>query len=115
MLAQYLQLLQPVPLREPLRPVPDRPYPTQPFPVAREHAILLQPTVCRRTRPRVILSTAHDPGPHRIALNVADGRPQVGLVQRRGEEPALPQMPLPSLRAIDALRVLRMQGSEYFL
>ena len=43
---------------------------------------------------------------------MANGGPQMGIVQRAGEEPALPEMAGPAVAAVDGLGVAHVKGFE---
>ena len=79
----------------------------------RQDRILAQPAMRGRTRPTILLGRCDHPAPHRIALDVSHGRPEVLLVQRAGEEPSLPQPSADVARPVDVLGVThvhRLQG-----
>ena len=63
--------------------------------------------------PGVGLRPADHAGADRVPLHVAQRRPQIRLVERRGEEPALPHVPMPAAPAIDPLRIAHVQRLEH--
>lgn len=74
--------------------------------------IIAQATMRRGAGPYVFLRLGDHSRPHGIELNVADCIQKVACVERRRKITTLPKVALPSLHAIDALRVLTMYGLE---
>jgi len=63
-------------------------------------------------RPGVVLCLLDDPGTHRIQLDVTHGIDEIVRIERRREEPPLPQVTFLIPHAIDPLRVLTVYGLE---
>ena len=63
------------------------------------------PDVGVGARPIIILCGADNPGSDRIPLDIADGRVEMALIKRIGDEPPLPQIALPILSGVDDVRV----------
>jgi hypothetical protein len=62
--------------------------------------------------PSVIFSQLNHSRPDWIQFDIADGRPEVRLIEHRREVSALPQMTSPLVCAIDALGVTQMKAPQ---
>ena len=68
----------------------------------RRHEFVALPIRSRpRTRPAPLLRCSNEIGSHRVEFDIAHDVYEVFAIEWTGEEPILPQMPLPSIAPID--------------
>jgi hypothetical protein len=80
--------------------------------VPRENLILCSCYMIFRTAPTVILWGLNDSGPYGIHLHISDCRIKVPLIQDTGKKPALPEVTVRILLAVEILGILHVHRIE---
>ena len=67
-----------------------------------------------RARPFVVAGFLDDSGAHWVAFDVTDGVKEIGLIQQKTTESALPEIAAPLITLIDCLRGPAMSFADRF-